>query len=106
MAKKRNCRMTPEEKIAHAKATKLRKMTDSQLCEFVTEQYNLGMNEGAQIAEKQTQQTTGEKQAIEKFINYLETRKGSGNGIGGGSIYRLRKELALAITAGAIGEAV
>jgi hypothetical protein len=30
--KKRNCRMTPAEREQHERATKIRKMTDAQLC--------------------------------------------------------------------------
>lgn len=33
MAKKRNCRRTPEEASIHEEAVKLRKMTDAQLVE-------------------------------------------------------------------------
>ena len=35
MAKKRNCRRTPEEVSIHDEAVKLRKMTDAQLVEKV-----------------------------------------------------------------------
>ena len=35
MAKKRNCRLTPEEADIHAQAVRLRKMTDAQLVEEV-----------------------------------------------------------------------
>ena len=35
MAKKRNCRRTPEEVSVHEEAVKLRKMTDAQLVEKV-----------------------------------------------------------------------
>ena len=35
MAKKRNCRRTPEEASIHEEAVKLRKMTDAQLVEKV-----------------------------------------------------------------------
>ncbi len=35
MAKKRNCRRTPEENMIHTKAVKIRKMTDEQLVHYV-----------------------------------------------------------------------
>ena len=54
MSKKRNCRMTDEEKKMHERAIKLRKMTDAQLCEFVDRTYGRGMEEGAKLAEADT----------------------------------------------------
>lgn len=101
MARK-NCKMTAEERARHDKATKLRKMTDDQLCDFVTEQYNIGMSEGMKLAKSQQPEPQNEAAIIEKFIGYLEGKKGTGNGIGGGAIYRLQKELKNAITDGTI----
>ena len=99
MARK-NCKMTAEERAKHDKATKLRKMTDDQLCDFVTEQYNIGMSEGMKLVKSQQPKPQDEAEIIEKFIGYLE--KGTGNGIGGGAIYRLRKELKKAVEDGII----
>lgn len=35
--KRHNCRMTPEEREQHERATKIRKMTDQQLCTYIDE---------------------------------------------------------------------
>ena len=47
--KKRNCRMTGEEKNVHERAVKLRKMTDDKLVEHIDhireEAYNTGYSE-------------------------------------------------------------
>ena len=48
---------------------------------------------------------TDEKAVVERFIDYLEGKVGSGNGLGGGSIYRLKKELTNACADGIIGGA-
>ena len=101
MARK-NCKMTAEQRARHDKATKLRKMTDDQLCDFMTEQYNIGVNEGMKLGKSQQPKHQPEETIIEKFIDYLETKKGTGNGIGGGAIYRLRKELKRAVEEGQI----
>lgn len=44
--KKKNCRMTPEEKAKHELAVRLRKMTDEQLHETYNSSYQKGFNEG------------------------------------------------------------
>ena len=33
--RKKNCRRTDEERAVHDRATRLRKMTDAQLCDFI-----------------------------------------------------------------------
>ena len=93
MAKKMNCRMTAEERAVHDRAVSLRKMTDQQLCDTMDRQYSLGVDEGVKLSVKSTPRKTDEREAIERFIDYLETKVGSGNRIGGGTIYSLRKEL-------------
>ena len=48
--KKRNCRKSNEEKALHEKAVKIRKMTDTQLCQYIDglrdEAYEDGFNSG------------------------------------------------------------
>ena len=43
MAKKKNCRMTDEERAVHDRAVSLRKMTDQQLCETMDRQHSKGI---------------------------------------------------------------
>ena len=42
---------------------------------------------------------------MERFIGYLESKVGTGNGIGGGTTYRLYKELDAAVADGVLGGA-
>ena len=51
MAKKRNCRRTPEEVSIHEEAVKLRKMTDAQLVEKVRSALNATSNASAEFDE-------------------------------------------------------
>ncbi len=99
--KKRNCRMTEQEKAMHERAVKLKKMTDVQLCEFIDHTYGKGMEEGAkltQIQEKpEPEDAAGQ---VKKFIKYLEGRTGSGNRIGLGTILQLNRELENATSSG------
>ena len=102
MAKK-NCRMTEEERAMHDRAVRIRKKTDQQICEFVDRQHSVGIDEGIRLAHETAENTRDDAALINKFIDYLENKKGSGNGIGGGTIYRLRKEIANAVADGIIG---
>ena len=102
MAKK-NCRMTDEERAMHDRAVRIRKMTDQQICEFVDRQHSAGIDEGIRLAQESTEKTRDDAALINTFIDYLENKTGSGNGIGGGTIYRLRKEVANAVADGIIG---
>jgi hypothetical protein len=103
--------MNPEQKAAHkathARAVSYRKMTDEQLCAEFDAQYNKGrsegMNEGALLAQQAAAKPQNEEAVIAKFIDWLEGRTGSGNGIGGGTIFKLRKELANAVSVKVIG---
>lgn len=97
MSKKRNCRMTDEEKKMHERAIKLRKMTDAQLCEFVDRTYGRGMEEGAKLTETNTpkapEKTADGAACVKAFIEYLTSRVGTGNRIGNGTILQLNREL-------------
>lgn len=93
--KKRACRMTEEEKAMHNRAIKLKKMTDAQLCEFIDHTYGKGMEEGTKLAQLQEQlkETADGTDQVQKFIEYLTGRTGSGNRIGRGTILQLNREL-------------
>ncbi|MCD8308920.1 MAG: hypothetical protein LUD19_03615 [Clostridia bacterium] len=95
MAKK-NYLKTPEERAIHDRAVSLRKMTDQQLCETMDRQYSLGVDEGVRMAAANARKKSTERETVNGFINYLEGKVGSGNRIGGGTIYALRKEMAIA----------
>ena len=92
MAKK-NCRMTDEERAMHDRAVRIRKMTDQQICEFVDRQHSVGIDEGIRLAQESAEKTRDDAALINKFID----------GIGGGTVYRLRKEVANAVADGIIG---
>lgn len=98
--KKRNCRMTEEEKNMHIRAVKIRKMTDAQICRLIDSTYGKGMDEGAKLAEIQQTAPVISENAARKFIGFLEARQGSGNRIGKGTIIYLTRELENAIAAG------
>ena len=105
MAKKRNCRMTDEEKKMHERAIKLRKMTDAQLCEFVDRTYGRGMEEGARLAQVKVQAAPANGvDYVKRFIDYLTEKTGSGNRIGRGTILQLNRELEKAINGGLFTE--
>lgn len=76
--KKRNCRMTPEEREQHERATKIRKMTDQQLCEYI--------DAGADYSPEDRFPVIS-RQAVEDFISSIRP----GNGIGQATISKLRK---------------
>lgn len=63
--KKRNCRMTEDERQRHERATKIRKMSDGQLCDYID-----ALERKAEIPSGLTQ-----NQVIEKFIRALSIRE-------------------------------
>ena len=71
--KKRNCRRLPDEKQQYEFATKIRKMTDAQLCSFIDE--IKGSNGNDDVAQ---------------FLNRLEWMSGTGNRIGRATVAKLR----------------
>lgn len=72
MPKKRNCRRTPDELRQHEKAVKIRKMTDQQLCEYISGLF-------------------ASRPSVEDFFRCLDKQAGSGSGIGTGTIHKLRR---------------
>ena len=101
---KRNCRRDTEEKSIHERAVRLRKMTDAQICEFIDHTYQRGVSKGAELAAAQAAPPDGGA-AGRKFIAFLESRVGSGNRIGKGTILYLNRELEVAHAAGVFTEA-
>lgn len=104
MAKK-NCRMTDAERAIHDRAVSLRKMTDQQLCDTMDRQHSSGIDEGIRMAKEESAKKKNDREVVERFIGYLEGKIGSGNGIGGGTTYRLYKEVENAIADGILGGA-
>lgn len=112
--KKQSCRMTQQEREAHKEAIKLRKMTDQQLVDHVN-----GLKERAEKAEEEAEKSkikvvkaeaeaakyaknaaiavknrnTGGKAVVESFLQALKAKTGSGNGIGNGTIFKLKRIL-------------
>ena len=72
MPKKPNCRRTPYELRQHETAVKVRKMTDQQLCEYIT-------------------RLSASSPSVEDFFHFLDKQAGSGSGISTGTIHKLRK---------------
>ena len=126
--KKQSCRMTPQEREAHKEAIKLRKMTDQQLVDYVSElKEQAGAAKSREIVHKAEieelkeevnkykakadnaeaearksekialkvakSRSIGGKEAVEKFLQELRAKTGSGNGIGNGTIFKLQKIL-------------
>ena len=100
----RNCRRTGEEKAIHDRACRIRKMTDAQICDFINDTYNHGLEDGTKLAEAQQAGTPAEE-GVRRFLSYLEGRTGSGNRIGKGTILYLTRELEGATAAGIFEEA-
>lgn len=129
--KKQSCRMTQQERETHREATKLRKMTDQQLVDYVNNQkeqagpakdqeavhkaeieeleaevakYKAKANKAEAEARKNAEnaenavkaikgKSTGGKAAVERFLQELKKKTGSGNGIGNGTIFKLKRIL-------------
>ena len=126
--KKQSCRMTPQEREAHKEATKLRKMTDQQLVDYVNglkeqagdakdqeavhkaeieeleaevNKYKAKANRAEAEAKRNAKnaakairgKSTGGKAAVERFLQELKEKTGSGNGIGNGTIFKLKRIL-------------
>ena len=122
--KKQSCRMTQQERETHREATKLRKMTDQQLVDYVNSQkeqagpakdqeavhkaeieevtkYKAKANRAEAEARKNAEnavkaikgKSTGGKAAVERFLQELKKKTGSGNGIGNGTIFKLKRIL-------------
>lgn len=120
--------MTQQERETHREATKLRKMTDQQLVDYVNSQkeqagqakdqeavhkaeieeleaevakYKAKANKAEVEARKNAEnavkaikgKSTGGKATVERFLQELKKKTGSGNGIGNGTIFKLKRIL-------------
>ena len=107
--KKQSCRMTQQERETHREATKLRKMTDQQAVrkaeieelEAEVAKYKAKANRAEAEARKNAEnaakaikgKNAGGKAAVERFLQELKKKTGSGNGIGNGTIFKLKRIL-------------
>ena len=80
MAKKRNCRRTPEEIAIHDRAVKLRKLTDKQLVDTVD-------CAQARASEAFEDKTDKDKGAIKKLLDGLS--RGECKGVKSATVYKI-----------------
>lgn len=92
-------KLNEQDKRLHDRATKVRRMTDRQLCEFLDAEYRRGHEEGKTMGVLVTPGTSPTEH-VGAFIGYLETRLEEKNGIGRGTICQLWRELSKAVEAG------
>lgn len=93
--KKRNCRMTEEEKRIHERAIRIRRMSDGQLCEYID---GLEKDAAARNAEQQERllrkfsEGVTQEMVIEKFIRALSIRENnSGVRLSDATIRKIRQ---------------
>lgn len=110
--KKQSCRMTPQEREVHKEAGKYRRMTDQQLMDTIqglkwqaekADARAKAMAAGMEEAQRELERAKNiqkespgldEKAAVEKFLQHLSSMAGTGNGIGNGTVFKLRRILA------------
>lgn len=86
MAKKRNCRKSDLEKEQHERATRIRKMTDAQLCDY------LDSLAPAHTCPHDCDGAPGATaRVIDRLLCRLDESCGTGNGIGKSTVFKLRK---------------
>ena len=104
-----NCRRSEEERAVHNRAVSLRKMSDKALCDFMDAQHQNGIDIGIELAKSAAQEEAtvrpDAKAVLDRFIDYLQEKVGSGNGIGGGTVMKLRKEVEKAVADNVFGGA-
>lgn len=81
---KRNRQKTEAERVQHDTAVRVRKMTDAQLCAFLDETYQQGKRDGAVAP------SLAPGASVAGFIQLLDAKSGTGNGIGKSTVYKLR----------------
>lgn len=86
MAKKRNCRRSDLEKEQHERATRIRKMTDSQICEYLD---SLAPVKDCPHDCAGAPDTAA--RVIDQLLCKLDESCGTGNGIGKSTVFKLRK---------------
>ncbi|TCX51965.1 MULTISPECIES: hypothetical protein [unclassified Dehalobacter] len=72
---RRNCRKNDQERMMHERAVRIRKMTDEQLCRYID-----SLSAGS----------AGSKNRVSEFIQDLDIKSGTGNGIGKSTVYKLQ----------------
>ena len=80
---KRNCRRTDDERDQHDCATRIRKMTDAQICSYID-----GLEQKAAAAAAAPRKT---EDAIRHFVDSLAVRTDSGNRISDATIRKIRQ---------------
>lgn len=80
---KRNCRRTDDERDQHDRATRIRKMTDAQICSYID-----GLEQKAAAAAAAPRKT---EDAIRHFVDSLAVRTDSGNRISDATIRKIRQ---------------
>ena len=86
MAKKRNCRRSDLEKEQHERATRIRKMTDTQICEYLD-----SLNRTRCCPSDCDGAPGSAARIIDRLICRLDESCGTGNGIGKSTVFKLRK---------------
>lgn len=113
--KKQSCRMTAQERENHKEAGRYRRMTDQQLVDTIrnlqrrAEKAEAERNamvalaadaqHEAKMAKEECKNSSAtvkldEKAVVENFLLHLQSMAGTGNGIGNGTIFKLRRILA------------
>lgn len=85
--KKRNCRMTGEEKNVHERAVKLRKMTDDKLVEHIDHILEEAYNTGYSEAEAQRASTPAPGKTLPQLLEQLDA--GECKGIKSATAYKI-----------------
>ena len=80
---KRNCRRTDDERDQHDRATRIRKMTDAQICSYID-----GLEHKAAAVAAAPKKT---EDAIRHFVDSLAVRTDSGNRISDATIRKIRQ---------------
>lgn len=80
---KRNCRRTDDERDQHDRSTRIRKMTDAQICSYID-----GLEQKAAAAAAAPKKT---EDAIRHFVDSLAVRTDSGNRISDATIRKIRQ---------------
>lgn len=65
--KKRNCRLTPEEREQHEQAVRIRKMTDFQIQDHIGKLRAISYDQGIRV---------GEAKGIEKLLEAVDSNSG------------------------------
>lgn len=87
--KKRNCRMTGEEKNVHERAVKLRKMTDEKLVEHIDHIWEEAYNTGYSEAEAQRAAAPAPGKTLPQLLEQLNA--GECKSIKSATVYKIEE---------------